>query len=147
MVKRALKRRIGWALLAVGAYAGGVLVAVYWANIKADADGHLSVDILVWQVVVGTLLIGIGQVLSLAAHDPVPGSRGGVTLDGIGKTVALGGWSLGLMATIGFAGEGSNVSEAVAGQILGIATVFVPVLLISGLALVFIFGRTMEEQS
>lgn len=147
MDKGALKRRIGWVLLAVGAYAGGVLAALYWVLIKADADGHLGVDILFWQIVVGTLLIGIGQLLSLAAHDPAPGSRGGVNLDGIGKTIALSGWSLGLMATIGFAGEGSNVSEAAAGHVLGYATVFVPALLVSGVALVFVFGRSKEEQS
>jgi|SRR5699024_1608682 len=141
------KRRLGWSSLAAGVYSGGIGASLFWTNRTTESQGDVSTDHLVWQIILGTLCIGIGQAFSLASHNHSSHSSWGVVVDGAGKVLALGGWSLGLIASIGFTAIGSDVSEAAAGGLLGVSMVVVPVLLIAGGAVGLFFGRADADEA
>lgn len=118
------QHRSVWALLASIAYFLGAAVAFGTAVHLLDNDttpGELKTWIAMY-VVIGLVLGGLGQFMSASAHGPR--SHAGTRYEGWGKTVAVLGWSFGLVGGTFFAIDGTNAPEWL--LMLVILALFVP---------------------
>lgn len=99
--------RSSWALIASVAYISGAAIAFCSANwlLNHKTTGDELTAWLTGYVVIGLLFSGLGQLMSASAHGAR--SRAGARYDGVGKSVAIFGWSLGLMGATFFALEGT----------------------------------------
>ncbi|PCC43171.1 hypothetical protein [Brevibacterium aurantiacum] len=112
------KKAVSWwpFLTFLAAGLGGVMWLVL-LNFTTDGDGNLIStklrDILTILVASSLVLGGVGQSMRSAAH----GARAsaGRRIDGSGKVIGVFAWALGLVASMAFAYEGTNVSNVVLG--------------------------------
>lgn len=113
----------GWLVAACFIFGGAGILAILILNevLKHNPEERHS-GILLWAIIVGVLMVGVGQLVSIASHG-MRSKRSAGRIDGVGKCTALAGWSVGLMPTIGLTGMGTSADSVKVAMFVAIVLV------------------------